>query len=97
MSREPSLKTASTCRSVIMSATPSITSLRWSTDAAWLITSSTLLPSRAPSRACDVMYATASGWLSFNPFFRRRSAIIPSVSSVSLSNSLGVKCIIKKI
>ena len=53
--REPSVKTASTCSRSIMSATPSMTSSLRSTLAAPFITSSTVLPSRAPSRAVEVM------------------------------------------
>ena len=53
--REPSVNTASTCSRSIMSATPSMTSLFFSTLAAPFITSSTVLPSRAPSSAVDVI------------------------------------------
>src|ERR1700722_3385914 len=57
----PSGKVASTCTSVSISGTPSITSSRVSTDRPALISSTTGRPSLAPSSRNDVISATASG------------------------------------
>ena len=55
------MNTASTCTIGIRSATPSMTSALVSTVRASLVTSSIVLPARAPSSAAAEMMATASG------------------------------------
>src|ERR1700733_6685742 len=57
----PSGKVASTCTSVSISGTPSITSSRLSTVRPAVISSTTGRPSLAPSSRNDVIRATASG------------------------------------
>ena len=89
----PSGKVASTWMSGIISATPSITSARASTVLPSLISEATLLPSRAPSMMAALIRATASGWLSFRPRARRRSASRAAVKIRSLSRSRGVRSI----
>ena len=74
ISRLPSGKTASSCTRGIMSATPGITSSNVSAWAASVITSSSVMPARAPSSAAAEMRATASGWLSLRPFAFRFSS-----------------------
>ena len=70
----PSGNVASTWTDSSISGTPSMTSSRASTERPALISSATVRPSRAPSSTKEVMIATASGWLSFSPRARRRSA-----------------------
>src|SRR5262245_33620289 len=87
----PSGKVASTWMSWIISAMPSMTSLRVSTCAPASINSATVLPSRAPSTMKSVMSATASGRLSLTPRSRRRRATIAAMAMSSLSFSRGVR------
>src|ERR1700733_6335059 len=63
----PSGKVASTCTSVSISGTPSITSSRLSTVRPVVISSTTGRPSLAPSSRNDVISATASGEFSRRP------------------------------
>ena len=51
------------------------------------------MPSRAPSMMAALIRATASGWLSFRPRARRRSASRAAVKISSLSRSRGVRSI----
>src|SRR6266566_3371076 len=75
-----------------MSATPSMTSARVRTLLATVITSSTVLPPRAPSSAAAEITATASGWLSLSPSCFRFRATSAIMWMTSLSRSRGVKC-----
>src|SRR4030095_12617262 len=86
----PSGNVASTWMSWIISAMPSITSLRVSTCAPASISSATVLPSRAPSTMKSVMSATAAGGLSLIPRSRRRRATTAAMAMSSLSFSRGV-------
>src|SRR5271166_4387051 len=90
----PSGNVASIWISVIVSATPSMTSALLRMFVPALMISATLLPSRAISCMAEEIRAVASGRFSLSPRALRALATSPATKINSLSRSCGVRCMV---
>src|SRR5208337_1553627 len=90
----PSGNVASIWISVIVSATPSMTSALLRMVVPALMISATLLPSRAISCIAEEIRAVASGRFSLSPRALRALATSPATKINSLSRSCGVRCMV---